>query len=158
MSVPVCPGIDCKEVKSSEDALARDCVKTLFGVRADQPRRRPAAAAGGGGGAGEPVRGAGADATLEWVWFHDFGDVYALLAAREGRLDAAARLIGWQDRQCREHGEREPNEARCRALADASVRKAMPDERGLELERRGVGMDEDAAALAMPAPQPLYAG
>jgi tetratricopeptide (TPR) repeat protein len=99
--------------------------------------------------------------TLEWTWFHEFGDVYALLAAHEGRLEDAARLIGWQDRHCRERGEREPNEARCRALADAQVRQALGDERRLDLERQGAGMDEDAAfaaALAPPPRQPDVSG
>jgi predicted ATPase/DNA-binding winged helix-turn-helix (wHTH) protein len=31
----------------------------------------------------------------DWEWFGSYGDVFALLAAREGRVDAAARLIGY---------------------------------------------------------------
>jgi hypothetical protein len=92
--------------------------------------------------------------TLEWSWFRDFGDVYALLAANEGRLEDAARLIGWADRRCEDRGEREPNEARCRAMADALVRQALPNERRAQLERSGAAMDDDGAFEVALAPPP----
>lgn len=53
----------------------------------------------------------------QWSWIRGFGDVYALYAARQGRVDAAAALLGWADDARRNRGARQPNEARCRDQA-----------------------------------------
>ena len=63
----------------------------------------------------------------QWNWLRGFGDVYALLAACEGRVTDAARLLGWADRARIQRGERQPNEARCRALAMQAVAVALDE-------------------------------
>lgn len=65
----------------------------------------------------------------QWSWLRGFGDVYALLAAQEGRADDAAQLLGWADEVRHERGVRQPNEARCRQQAMASVAAVLsPDQ------------------------------
>jgi predicted ATPase len=91
--------------------------------------------------------------TLEWSGLGAFGEVYALLAAREGRIEAAARLIGWADKTSSARGERQPNEARCRALAEAEVLQWLGASQAALLMAEGAGLDEEAVAeltLAMP--------
>jgi predicted ATPase/DNA-binding winged helix-turn-helix (wHTH) protein len=74
----------------------------------------------------------------DWEWFDLYADLFALLAAKEGRLEAAARLIGHADAAGRRVGARDPNMARARAEALAIVEGA------LEPERVARGMAEGA--------------
>ena len=57
----------------------------------------------------------------DWEWFGLYADLYALLAACEGRAPAAARLIGHADAASRGIGERGLNMASARAQAWALV-------------------------------------
>jgi predicted ATPase/DNA-binding winged helix-turn-helix (wHTH) protein len=61
----------------------------------------------------------------DWHWLRGFGDVYALLAASEGRVEAAARLIGWADDVRKARGERHVAEARSRELAHAAAASTL---------------------------------
>lgn len=65
----------------------------------------------------------------QWTWLRGFGDVYALLAAREGRWTEAARLLGWADDARILRGPRQPNELRCRDLAWHIIVAALPQDR-----------------------------
>jgi predicted ATPase/DNA-binding winged helix-turn-helix (wHTH) protein len=63
----------------------------------------------------------------QWDRLRGFGDVYALLAASEGRHEEAARLLGFADASRLQRGPRQPNEARCRALCLQRLQGAMDD-------------------------------
>lgn len=61
----------------------------------------------------------------QWTWLRGFGDVYALLAAKEGRMKEAACLLGWADHARISRGPRQPNEVRCRSLAFDIIAAAL---------------------------------
>jgi len=86
--------------------------------------------------------------SLEWSWFAIFGDVYALLAAEEGRHEDAARLAGWADRMASERGAREPNEARCRERAQQLSESALGPARFAQLLAEGAGLSEEQVVSA----------
>jgi predicted ATPase len=79
----------------------------------------------------------------QWLMLRGFGDVYALLAACEGRFSDAARLLGWADEARKLRGERQRNEARCRAEAGRRVAAVVGATELHSLMADGVGMDED---------------
>ena len=81
---------------------------------------------------------------LQWNWLRGVGDVYALLAAREGRVTNAARLLGWADSVRKQRGERQPNEARCRALAMQDVAAALEGREIARLMSFDVDMDAES--------------
>lgn len=60
-----------------------------------------------------------------WGHLNGYGDVYALLALQEQRLQPAAQLLGWADAQRAARGPREPNEARCREQVWAGLSQAL---------------------------------
>lgn len=60
-----------------------------------------------------------------WGHLNGYGDVYALLALQEQRLQPAAQLLGWADAQRAARGPREPNEARCRDQVWAGLSQAL---------------------------------
>ncbi len=78
-----------------------------------------------------------------------FADYLALLAALDGRLDAAARLAGYADAANACVGEREPNEAAAIARAVQLARAALGDATFDRLHAEGATLrDADIEALA----------
>ena len=75
-----------------------------------------------------------------WAWLRGFGDVYALLAALQGRTAAAAGLLGWADDSRRHRGARQPNEARCREQAMAAILRDVGSAQVATLMAAGVSM------------------
>jgi hypothetical protein len=87
-----------------------------------------------------------------WLRLHSFGNVYALLAACEGRFPDAARLLGWADEVRQLRGERQRNEARCRDEAGCRVAAALDAAQLQSLMAEGVAMEGEVvcqAALAL---------
>ncbi len=86
----------------------------------------------------------------QWGWLRGFGDVYALLAAQEGRADDAAHLLGWADAVRRERGARQPNEARCRQQAMERIATALlPDQLRQAMARGALLLPEQVSDLAL---------
>jgi hypothetical protein len=86
-----------------------------------------------------------------WLLQPYWGLALALLAALEGRLRAAAALLGYADAGYRGRGERpEPNEARGRAQAEALAVAGLGSETVAELGRGGAILnDEQAGRLGL---------
>jgi hypothetical protein len=81
-----------------------------------------------------------------WLLQPYWGLVLALLAALEGRLEAAAALLGYAEHGLRQRGERlEPNEARTRARAEELAAKALGEE-AIAAGRRTGALLSDAQA------------
>ena len=86
----------------------------------------------------------------QWSWVRGFGDVYALLAAGEGRLRAAARLLGWADQVRTRRGALQPNEARCRQLAWQTVKAVLATDEVAILQAEGSSMNpEQVCAMTL---------
>ncbi len=83
-----------------------------------------------------------------WEWFGLYADLFALLAAREGRASAATRLIGHADMQSRRLGERAASAARARALAEAMVTASLAGPVIALLLAEGAHFSEEQAAAA----------
>ncbi len=81
-------------------------------------------------------------------------DHLALLAAKEGRTNDAARLLGWTDQMYAAHRtRRDTEEAQARALALQLVDAATSPEARAQATRDGAQLSEDAAvALALAPP------
>jgi len=79
-----------------------------------------------------------------WELFDNAADVYALLAASEGRFDAAARLIGYSDRAWERLGHREAAEAAARERAWRLVEAALDPALLQGLLAEGSEMDREA--------------
>ena len=91
----------------------------------------------------------------QWTWLRAFGDVYALLAARQDRADDAARLIGWADAVRQQRGPRQPNEARCRDQAWQIACQVLPAADLAACLAAGAAMAPEAvfiATLGLPPP------
>jgi hypothetical protein len=92
-------------------------------------------------------------AQIDHLYLGSSADALALLAAQEGRLPDAARLIAFADASYRADGEpREPNEARARAEALALIKSGLED--GEPYLAEGAGLTPESAcaiALARPA-------
>ena len=81
-----------------------------------------------------------------WLLQPYWGLVLALLAALEGRPEAAAALLGYSEHGLRQRGERlEPNEARTRARAEELAAKALGKE-AMAAGRRTGALLSDAQA------------
>ena len=79
-----------------------------------------------------------------------FADYLALLAALEGRMEAAAQLAGYADAANARVGEREPNEAAAHARAAHVARTALGDAAFDRLQADGAVLREsDIEALAL---------
>lgn len=86
----------------------------------------------------------------DWDWFGYHADSFALLAALEGRSEAAARLIGYCDHARRRGGGRNLNAALARALAWRAVEAALDAATIERLMAEGASLDEEGAcALAL---------
>ena len=78
-----------------------------------------------------------------------YADYLALLAALDGRFDAAARLAGYADTANARVGPREPNEAAAIARAVQLARAALGDAAFDRLHAEGAALrDADIEALA----------
>lgn len=78
-----------------------------------------------------------------------FADYLALLAAFDGRIDAAARLAGYGAAANAGAGERQPNEAAAHARAVQLARAALGDPTFDRLHAEGAALrDADVEALA----------
>ncbi len=90
-----------------------------------------------------------------WDAFGTFASVFALLAACEGRIRSAARLLGFADRCRREMGmQLEPNELRAHELASARVRSELDARERESLMAEGERLDEEAACALTLEPLP----
>ena len=81
-------------------------------------------------------------------WLRAFGDVYALLAAREGRADDAARLISWADAVRQQRGPLQANEARCRDQAWQIASQVLPAADLAACLAAGAAMAPEAVVIA----------
>ena len=79
----------------------------------------------------------------DWEWFDLYADLFALLAAREGRPDAAARLAGHADAACRRVGARAASMADVRAQAWAVAAAALDADVAARLLADGALLDKD---------------
>ena len=79
-----------------------------------------------------------------WECFGIFSDVYGLLAACEGRFEAAARLIGHADHVHQPLGQRFPALATAREHALRLIAPALEAERLQDLMAEGRTMDREA--------------
>ena len=84
----------------------------------------------------------------QWTWLRGFGDVYALLAAREGRMAEAACLVGWADEARILRGPRQPNESRCSELALDIIRAVLTGEQIDQLGREGAAFAPEQVQTA----------
>jgi predicted ATPase/class 3 adenylate cyclase len=84
----------------------------------------------------------------EWLWF----DHFALLAAGTGRIDDAARLVGYADATLAAHARvRQPNELRARAHLRAILDDELsPDELDRLMAEGAALRKDDACRMAAP--------
>ena len=88
----------------------------------------------------------------DWEWFDLYADLFALLAAQEGRADAAARLVGHADAASQRVGARAGTVADARARAWSAVEAALGADVAVRLMSEGALMDkETVCALALAA-------
>ena len=80
----------------------------------------------------------------DWEWFGVYADLFALLAAREGRAEAAARLIGHADAACQRVGARDLQMARARVEAQGIVDARLAASAVAKLMVEGSRMDPEA--------------
>ncbi|TMH30806.1 MAG: hypothetical protein E6H58_13485 [Betaproteobacteria bacterium] len=80
----------------------------------------------------------------DWEWFGVYADLFALLAAREGRAEAAARLIGHADAACQRVGARDVQMARARVEAQGIVDARLAASAVAKLMVEGSRMDPEA--------------
>jgi predicted ATPase/DNA-binding winged helix-turn-helix (wHTH) protein len=87
----------------------------------------------------------------DWEWLGLHGDLLALLAACEGRIDAACRLAGFADAVWNGLGEREPESCRMNRLVRTRVDDAgMPSAEQARWRALGMGLSaESVASLAL---------
>jgi len=81
---------------------------------------------------------------VDWDCFGIFSDVYALLAACEGRFEAAARLVGHADHAHQRLGQRFPALATARDHALRLIEVALPPALLQDLRAEGSAMDREA--------------
>lgn len=90
----------------------------------------------------------------DWEWFGLYSDLFALLAVREGRVEAAARLVGHADMACLRVGAREVNMVHARAEAGAAVEAALDAPTIARLMAEGAQMDvETVCSLTLAGAQ-----
>jgi predicted ATPase len=89
----------------------------------------------------------------QWDTFATFAPVFALLAACEGRMASAARLLGYAAARDRKMGgDTEPNERRARDLATERVAPALAADELAKLMAEGERLSEDqVCALTLEA-------
>ncbi len=85
-----------------------------------------------------------ASRSRDWEWFGAYADLYALFAAREGRLRTAARLIGYADAAARTIGERNANMAMARTQARALIEAGLKPRELARLVDEGARADVEA--------------
>ncbi len=79
-----------------------------------------------------------------WEWFSLYADLFALLAVAQGRLDAAACLLGHADEAYRHAGKRDINAARARARVVAALEAGLEPATLARLLDEGRQLDEEA--------------
>ncbi len=85
-----------------------------------------------------------------WEWFGRYADLFALLAASEGRDHDAARLIGHADAVQARLGARDVNAARSRARAEALIAHRLDAAAFARLSNEGRSLGEaEVCALAL---------
>jgi predicted ATPase/DNA-binding winged helix-turn-helix (wHTH) protein len=93
---------------------------------------------------------AAASRSRAWEWFGLQGDLFALLAAAEGRPEAAAMLVGHADAAWRRAGTRDFNAARARERAVSRIQAEIDPPAFARLGREGERLDAEAvSALAL---------
>jgi predicted ATPase/DNA-binding winged helix-turn-helix (wHTH) protein len=85
-----------------------------------------------------------ASRSRDWEWFGAYADLYALFAAREGRLRAAARLVAYADAAARTIGDRGANMAAARTQAGALVEAGLKPRELARLAAEGALADVEA--------------
>jgi predicted ATPase/DNA-binding winged helix-turn-helix (wHTH) protein len=90
----------------------------------------------------------------QWDTFATYAPVFALLAASEGRVRSAARLLGYADMRYRAMGENaEPNELAARELASKRIAAELAPEEARVLMAEGERLSEDeVCALTLERP------
>jgi hypothetical protein len=92
----------------------------------------------------------GASRIRAWEWFGLHGDLFALLAAAEGRPEAAAMLVGHADAAWRRAGARDVNAARAHERAVSRIQAEIDPAAVARLGREGERLDAEAvSALAL---------
>lgn len=82
----------------------------------------------------------------DWEWFELHADLYALLAAREARLETAARLLGYADAKWERLGTRGLNPQNARTTTAALVGARLDPVEARRLMADGATLDEAGAA------------
>jgi ATP/maltotriose-dependent transcriptional regulator MalT len=96
-----------------------------------------------------------ASRAAQWDGFGTYAAVFALLASSEGRLETAARLMGYGDRcYAALGGLLQPNEARARALALAPVAAKLDAAQVRRLMAEGERLDEEAVCALTLSEEP----
>jgi predicted ATPase/DNA-binding winged helix-turn-helix (wHTH) protein len=81
---------------------------------------------------------------MQWDTFATFAPDFALLAASEGRVRSAARLVGYAQMHDRKMGgDAEPNERRAQELAMERIAAVLPAAEIEQLMSEGEGLSED---------------
>jgi hypothetical protein len=95
---------------------------------------------------------ADASRSREWEWLAFYSGVFALLAAREGRTEDAARLLGYADRAARRVGIRGQAGAPPRTQAFEAIRDRLDEATLARRMAEGAFLDEaGVCALALGA-------
>ena len=94
-----------------------------------------------------------ASRSRSWEWLGLYAGLLALLAAQEGRLEAAARLLGYVDRQQSQLGSRDVLGVYARTRTQAAVGDALEPSVLRHLRDLGRQLDpESACAWAFGVP------
>ncbi|RZI86656.1 MAG: hypothetical protein EOP38_00840 [Rubrivivax sp.] len=87
---------------------------------------------------------AAASRSRDWEWFGLYASLFALLAAVEGRLEAAARLLGYADRAYQQLGARDGPVGQAWDQANHLVSAALPPATSSRLAQEGAQMAPEA--------------
>ena len=92
----------------------------------------------------------------DWEWLGLHADLCALLAAREGRVEAAARLLGYADAAQQRTAGRVAGHAAARAQAGMLIQARLDERAFARLGADGAHMDPEAVcALTLTLPEPV---
>jgi len=86
-----------------------------------------------------------ASRSRDWEWFGLYSGLFALLAAIEGRHEAAARLLGYADRAHQQLGSRDAQASQAWDWATRLVNEALPMETSARLAFEGAQLAPQAA-------------
>ena len=84
-----------------------------------------------------------ASRSRDWEWLGLYSGLLALLAAVEGRHEAAARVLGHADQAYRQLGSRDSQALKARAQAKALIQQALDATAIERLSAEGADMDPE---------------